>query len=114
MARDAWGIEDGYWDIAGRWHDTPEPTRRALRVAMGGLSDVADPPPTTRPVWFVRHGTSPAIERPAELMLEDGTVLSATTALPPDLPLGYHDLLPSDGGPTTRLVVAPDRCHLPA
>src|SRR5260221_1817260 len=41
MAPDAWGIEDGYWDIAGQWHDTPEPTRRALRLAMGGLGDVA-------------------------------------------------------------------------
>lgn len=113
MARDAWGIEDGYWDIAGQWHDTPDSTRRALRVAMGGLGDVADPPPASRPVWFVRHGTTPAIERPGELVLEDGTHLSAMTALPPDLPLGYHDLLPSDGGPATRLIVAPDRCHLP-
>ncbi|HEV3225490.1 MAG TPA: 4-alpha-glucanotransferase [Acidimicrobiales bacterium] len=113
MARDAWGIEDGYWDIAGQWHDTPEPTRRALRVAMGGLADVADPPPASRPVWFVRHGTAPMIERPADLVLEDGTALRATSELPPDLPLGYHDLLPNDGGPTTRLIVTPDRCHLP-
>jgi 4-alpha-glucanotransferase len=113
MARDAWGIEDGYWDIGGQWHDTPEPTRRALRVAMGGLSDVADPPPASRPVWFVRHGTTPGIERPAELLLEDGTSVSASTALPPDLPLGYHDLLPNDGGPATRLIVAPGRCHVP-
>jgi 4-alpha-glucanotransferase len=34
-------------------------------------------------------------------------------ALPPDLPPGYHDLVPRDGGPTTRLVVTPGRCHLP-
>jgi 4-alpha-glucanotransferase len=113
MSTDAWGIEDGYWDIEGRWHETAEPTRRALRVAMGGLSDVADPPPASRPVWFVRHGTTPSIERPAELLLEDGTSVRASSALPPDLPLGYHDLLPSDGGPTTRLIVTPDRCHLP-
>ncbi|MEY2452303.1 MAG: 4-alpha-glucanotransferase [Acidimicrobiaceae bacterium] len=113
MVNDPWGIDDGYWDIAGRWHDTPEPTKRALRVAMGGLSDVADPPPATRPVWFVRYGSAPAIERPADLVLEDGTRVTATAALPPDLPLGYHDLLPNDGGPTTRLIVAPDRCHLP-
>ncbi|MEY2434618.1 MAG: 4-alpha-glucanotransferase, partial [Acidimicrobiaceae bacterium] len=113
MARDAWGIEDGYWDIAGQWHDTPEPTRRALRLAMGGLADVADPPPASRPVWFVRHRAALPIDRPAELVLEDGTRLSATTELPPDLPLGYHDLLPNDGGPATRLIVTPDRCHLP-
>ena len=113
MAPDAWGIEDGYWDIAGQWHDTPESTRRALRLAMGGLGDVADPPPATRPVWFVREGSSPSIQRPAELVLEDGTSIRAGAELPPDLPLGYHDLLPNDGGPATRLIVTPNRCHLP-
>ncbi|HEX4819414.1 MAG TPA: 4-alpha-glucanotransferase [Acidimicrobiales bacterium] len=113
MTPDAWGIEDGYWDIAGRWHETPEATRRALRVAMGGLADVADPPPATRPVWFVRHGRAPSIQRPAELVLEDGTRLDAAGTLPRDLPLGYHDLHPDDGGPTTRLIVTPDRCALP-
>lgn len=113
MAPDAWGIEDGYHDIAGGWHETPDSTRRALRTAMGGLPDFADPPPATRPVWFVRHGRAPAIEHPAELVLEDGTHLTADTVLPPDLPLGYHDLLPNDGGLTTRLIVTPDRCALP-
>ncbi len=114
MGTDAWGIEDGYWDVAGRWHGTPESTRRVLRAAMGGHADVEDPPPRSRPVWFVRHGRAEAIERPAELVLEDGTSLRAFASLPPDLPLGYHDLHPSDGGPTTRLIVVPDRCHLPA
>ena len=114
MAPDPWGIEDGYWDIGGEWHPTPEVTQRSLRLAMGGLADVADPPPATRPVWFVRQGRTPTIERPADLVLEDGTRLSAAAELPPDLPLGYHDLLPSDGGPTTRLIVTPDRCYLPS
>ncbi|MEY2463833.1 MAG: 4-alpha-glucanotransferase [Acidimicrobiaceae bacterium] len=110
---DAWGIDDGYHDVHGQWHDTSDRTRRALRVAQGGLADLADPPPRARPVWFVRHGSGPPIQRPAELDLEDGTVLHARDALPPDLPLGYHDLHPDDGGPTTRLIVVPDRCHLP-
>src|SRR5438270_6297622 len=79
MASDVWGIDDGYWDIAGQWHETPEQTRQALRVAMGGLADVADPPPATRPVWFVRQGNSPSIDRPAELALEDGTRLDTAT-----------------------------------
>ncbi len=107
---DSWGIEDGYWDVGGTWHDTPETTRRRLRVAMGGLADVDDPPPAGRPVWFVRHGTPAPTERPAEVVLEDGTSVLVDDALPPDLPLGYHDLHPSDGGPTTRLIVVPDRC----
>src|SRR4051812_42302972 len=99
---DAWGIDDGYHDIHGRWHDAPDETRRQLRVAMGGHADVEDPPPRSRPVWFVRAGSAPAIERPATLILEDGTELHAGAALPPDLPLGYHDLRPGDGGTTTR------------
>ena len=113
MATDAWGIDDGYQDVDGQWHDTPDATRRTLRVAMGGLADVGDPPPSARPVWFVREGTSPELQRPAALVLEDGTRLVAPTHLPPDLPIGYHDLHPNDGGPTTRLIVRPHRCHLP-
>ena len=113
MATDDWGIDDGYWDIAGRWHDTDPDTRRALRVAMGGHAEFEDPPPRSRPVWFVRHGTAPGIERPAHIHLEDGTEVDARRSLPPDLPLGYHDLHPSDGGPATRLIVTPPRCHLP-
>jgi 4-alpha-glucanotransferase len=112
MATDAWGIEDGYHDIRGEWHETSPATRRQLRVAMGGLGDVEDPPPQTRPVWFVRYGSAAQINRPAELELEDGTHLKAVDRLPPDLPLGYHDLHPDDGGATTRLIVTPDRCHL--
>jgi 4-alpha-glucanotransferase len=110
---DTWGIEDGYHDVEGVWHETPGAARRALRVAMGGLADLADPPPQNRPVWFVRQGSADPIQRPALLVLEDGTEVDATDSLPPDLPLGYHDLHPDDGGPTTRLIVAPDRCHLP-
>ena len=33
--------------------------------------------------------------------------------LPPDLPLGYHELRPLDGRPARPLIVAPARCHLP-
>jgi 4-alpha-glucanotransferase len=112
MPTDAWGIEDGYHDIRGDWHETTDAIRRQLRVAMGGLGDVEDPPPYTRPVWFVRQGTTPSILRPAELVLEDGIRVNASERLPRDLPLGYHDLLPNDGGATTRLIVAPDRCHV--
>ena len=107
---DAWGIEDGYHDVAGQWHDTPDETRRTLRAAMGGHAELDDPPPQSRPVWIVRHGTAPTVERRADVVLEDGTTVVVDDALPPDLPLGYHDLHPSDGGRTTRLIVTPDRC----
>jgi 4-alpha-glucanotransferase len=110
---DPWGVDDGYWDVGGTWHDTPSEIRRALRLAMGGLPDTDDPPPHERPVWFVRHGDGPAIDRPARLVLEDGTELPADRSLPPDVPLGYHDLHPSDGGITTRLIVVPERASPP-
>jgi 4-alpha-glucanotransferase len=110
---DAWGVDDGYWDVGGTWHDTTDDTRRALRLAMGGHADVEDPPPRSRPVWLVRHGTAPPLERLAHLVLEDGTTVDAAKSIPPDLPLGYHDLHPSDGGISTRLIVTPGVCHLP-
>jgi 4-alpha-glucanotransferase len=108
---DAWGIEPGWEDVHGDWHDAADATRSALRVAMGGLPDLDDPPPRTRPVWFVTAGDSPAVERPCDLVLEDGTAVAATRTLPPNLPLGYHDLHPDDGGTVTRLIVVPERCH---
>ena len=107
---DSWGIDDGYHDVNGQWHETSDTVRRTLRAAMGGHYDFDDPPPQSRPVWFVRHGRGAPVERPAEVVLEDGTTVPVTDAVPPDLPLGYHDLHPSDGGPTTRLIVVPDRC----
>jgi 4-alpha-glucanotransferase len=55
----------------------------------------------------------PTISGAAELALEDGTILRAERDLPPDLPLGYHEIRPLDGRPATRLIVAPARCHLP-
>lgn len=79
---------------------------------MGGLVDVEDPPPAARPVWFVTEGEAPSMHRPAELVLEDGTSLRTGSELPPDIPIGYHDLNPDDGGPTTRLIVTPRACHL--
>src|SRR4051794_10404135 len=80
---------------------------------MGGFSDVEDPPPHSRPVWFVRANTDPAIDRPADIALEEGATVHAERHLPPDLPIGYHDLHPSDGGPTTRLIITPDNCYIP-
>ncbi|HEX9992792.1 MAG TPA: 4-alpha-glucanotransferase [Acidimicrobiales bacterium] len=113
MTTDPWGIDDGYWDVAGVWR-TPAPgTIGALRAAMGG--EYGDErPPDPRPTWVVRAGAADPLLGPADLVLEDGASMAGVTALPPDLPLGYHDLRPLDGGPTTRLIVAPRRCHLPA
>src|SRR5690606_5260477 len=114
MATDAWGIDDGYWDVHGTWHTTPPEVARALRAAMGGDPDDAGrPPPQGRPVWVVRAGDPAPLLGPDEILLEDGDAVEATSALPADLPIGYHELRPLDGGPVTRLIVTPGRCHLP-
>jgi 4-alpha-glucanotransferase len=111
MATDPWGIDDGYFDVRGEWHPTSPETRTALREAMTGDAD--RPPEPSRPLWVVRAGAAEPLLGPCELRLEDGTAVRAEGALPPDLPIGYHDLHPLDGGPTTRLIVSPGRCHLP-
>ena len=103
---DEWGITDGYHDIDGRWHATPDETREALRTAMGA--------PVSVPLrWFVQAGDADPLWNPADLRLSDGTMLTGVTALPPDLPWGWHELHPCDGGPMTEVVVHPARCPDP-
>jgi 4-alpha-glucanotransferase len=104
---DAWGIADGYHDIEGAWHPIDEDVRTALRERIG---DPADAP---EPQWFVESGAVHDLLGPCELVLEDGTAVGAVTSLPPDLPVGYHELVPLDGGPTTWLVVHPSKCPSP-
>ena len=100
---DEWGITHGYHDIDGQWHPTSDDTRRALRDAMGD--------PVTLPLrWFVEAGDAAPLWNAADLRLADGTMLSGVTSLPPDLPWGWHELHPCDGGPMTELLVHPPRC----
>ena len=69
--------------------------------------------PPWAPYWSIRHGEAHHLQSLCEVLLEDGTQLPALAQLPPDLPVGYHQLLPTDGGPATRLVVAPRSCPAP-
>ena len=108
---DPWGIDDGYFDVRGHWHATPEATRVALREAMGAEGD--GPPAPEHPLWVVRAGDTPSLLGPCELRVEGGEARRVEHHLPADLPVGYHDLAPLDGGPVTRLIAAPGRCHLP-
>lgn len=108
---DPWGIADGYHDVDGTWHPTPETTRDRLRVAIRDESDGQHPQPH---LWFVEHGSHHSLLGRCDLVLEDGTTEHGIVALPPDLPLGYHHLVPADGGPTTTLIVHPTTCPLPA
>ncbi len=111
MAVDAWGITDGYWSSDKVWFETPEETRNALLAAMGADEAADGPPDPSPPMWIVRQGATDTLWNAADLHLEDGTLLTDVRVLPPDLPLGYHELVPRDGWPASRLVVAPSRCH---
>ena len=105
----AWGVDDGYWDASGRWQDVPPDSLEAITSSIGVDGEAPPPGP---PLWFVRAGHVEFLLGPADLVLEDGATIRGVEALPRDLPPGYHDLVPLDGGPTTRLIVTPGRCHL--
>ena len=106
-ATDRWGIDDGWFDTAGTWHRVPEATVASLRAAMGE-------PATARPAWVVRPGTSEALHSRCHLRLDGGEDVGEVDRLPLDLPLGIHELVPLDGGPTTNLIVSPGRGYLPS
>lgn len=112
MSTDGWGIDEGYEDALGQWRTTPQETRQAILQAMH-VDPSAPTQPTEAPVRVIRPGQTMPLLGPTALMLEDGTVLRVEAALPPDLPLGYHELRPLDGSAAIRLIVSPGRCYLP-
>lgn len=136
MQLDQWRVSDGYFNTSGKWVVTDEDVRRRLHASIGGGSvpsgrGSSDPVggsdrraagaapgaldgPDLVPTWFVTQGEAAGLWHPARLMLEDGTELPSAESLPPDLPLGSHQLVPDDGGPTTNLFVVPARQSLPA
>jgi 4-alpha-glucanotransferase len=101
---DAWGITNGFHDVDGAWHPTSDETRARLRAAMG---DPVDGPP----LWFVEHGTWHRLWNPCRLELEHGDVWGPLDELPGTAPIGYHRLIPVDGGPVTTVVIHPARCQ---
>jgi 4-alpha-glucanotransferase len=70
-------------------------------------------PDVIGPIVHRRGQPLAAVESGTELALEDGAVLRLQHGLPPDLPLGYHELRPPGSGAGARLIAAPARCHLP-
>jgi 4-alpha-glucanotransferase len=119
MARDRFGIDDGYHDARGTAHVTTQETRAALLEAMGvSAAEAAHPESGPPPVRVVVPGVgtpeSPGAEAAGDLILEDGSRRSVERGHPlaADLPLGYHRFYPRGGG-ETLLVVAPPHCHLP-
>jgi 4-alpha-glucanotransferase len=111
----AWGIEPGYHDVSGQWHQAPTDTVRAFLQVMGADAEHADEPPGLghdNPVWVVKAGEQVRADGRWELRTEGGATMEITDRLP-DLPLGYHHLTRLDDGREVRLIVSPARCHLP-
>ncbi|HEY4028581.1 MAG TPA: 4-alpha-glucanotransferase [Candidatus Dormibacteraeota bacterium] len=104
----AWGVAPGYHDIGGRWV-AAEPESVGMVLAAMGAGDAQDPPGA--PVLVVHAGEATPLDGPAEVVTEDGAVLTAGGALPADLPLGYHTLRDLGAGSEIRLIVSPGRCH---
>jgi 4-alpha-glucanotransferase len=108
---DAWGVVTGFRDATGGWRTATPATVDAVLEALGADSER---PPAGDAVMVVRAGRRPRLSTPATVVLEDGTDLGLVRErLPEGLPLGYHRL-ERDDGTSTRLVVSPGRCHLPA
>ena len=112
MSTDVWGIDNGYEDALGVWRPTSPTTRLALLASMGVDASEQSAPPAA-PVQVIRPKQVVPLEGPAELTLEDGTVLQIEAALPPDLPLGYHTLRPLHGETAVHLIVSPGQCWCP-
>lgn len=108
-----WGIEPGYHDVDGNWHEAPEHAVGHVLQSMGAAVGRETPgPPST---WVVRRSDVGMIELPlGELHLEDGTsvTIGATGHPPIDVPLGYHEIVAADGW-RTLLVVTPGLCPVP-
>jgi 4-alpha-glucanotransferase len=106
-----WGVELGYSDLAGRWHDVPEETVEAVLWAMGAAG--AGPPGGAPLVTVGPQGPWP--ELPAgRLTLEGGSRLELPG--PVELPLGYHRLELSGkdrATPAMTVAVCPPRCPSP-
>ena len=106
---EAWGVAPGYHDIDGRWvQANPETVSRVLS-AMGAEGHPS--PPCT---VVIRAGQAPSLDCAAEIVTEDGALVTVQSVLPPDLPIGYHTLRRVGDGSEARLIVSPGRCHLPA
>ncbi len=67
-------------------------------------------PVVGRPMWFVEHRSTHPLWSACRIALDDGSERNDVMHLPDDLPIGYHELIPHDGGAVTRLIVHPTSC----
>ncbi|MGC4097009.1 MAG: 4-alpha-glucanotransferase [Nitrospira sp.] len=113
MSRNVWDIDDVYLGADGK-------ERRVARESIEAIRSATGSPPSTpqslfdEPVKVVHRGDSLRFSGRAELHLEDGTVMEVRDRLPPNLPMGYHELVPIGRTSSTKLIVTPERCYLPS
>ena len=104
MSAESW-VEPVYLDAFGRERRIrPAARRRVERL-------VADETPSggLAPVAVVRPGGR--LPAAGDVVLEDGTELGSVSALPPDVPYGYHRV--RAGNAEQLLLAGPGRCHPP-
>jgi 4-alpha-glucanotransferase len=131
------GVQQEFWDIFGHLHKTEPETNRAILTALGldcssepallaslAEEEQAEPGRLLPPVVVVSENTTlqiPGRENSGsidlEIVTEEGEhhrVRLENGVAPAGLrlPLGYHEA--RAGGCTMRLIVTPDRAHLPA
>lgn len=106
---DEWGILSKFKDAFGNWRGVTPQSRRIIHKAMGENPRASLPSAAFR---ILRPGTSLQLDQPAELRLEDGTLLHLQKQTPAHLPCGYHELTGEDGN-RMRVLMAPEACYLP-
>jgi 4-alpha-glucanotransferase len=107
---DSWGIDQAYQDGREEWHKVSEETKRHLARAMD-TRDASKPPDPALKVINRGEQFEPGVDW--ELRLEDGSLLRGSRRIPPDVPIGYHDMRDLRSGVETRLIVAPGKCFRP-
>ena len=130
------GVQQDYWDIFGKRHNTEPETNRAILTTMGldCASEESLQSSLMRREAAEKSRALPAVlvagvdellripvnapgVRQVEIATEDGTHLrvpieNGVAVCSVKLPLGYHEA--RAGGSTMRLIVTPDRAHTPA
>ncbi len=102
-----WGVQREYHDASGRVVAAGADTVAAALRSLG--ADTRGEPPPAGAV-FLHPGDH--VDRPLELITEDGRSLRVEGSVDAEVPLGYHRI---EGAEVERtLVVSPRRCHLPA
>jgi 4-alpha-glucanotransferase len=98
-------LQPSYLDAFGRERRIAPDVLRRLEQLVGDEPPAGD----LDAVAVLRPGEP--LPTPGDLVLEDGTQLGPSSALPSDVPFGYHRL--RAGNAEQRLLVGPGRCHPP-